>query len=283
MNTASLFELLKEVDQRPAPFQYYTATELWNEHTARQMLKYHLDDSVEASSRNSKFIDRSVEWIIQHFGVDQQTAIADFGCGPGHYTNRLAAAGAQVTGIDFSENSIRYAGQTAEDQGLSVNYRVQNYLDYDTDDRFDLIMMIMCDFCALSPAQRSQLLAKFRKLLAPGGKILLDVYTMVCFQGKSESFSFEKNQLNGFWSPNEYYGFHQSYVYRQDAVTLDKYTIVEADIIRTVYNWLQYFTPDSIREEFERQGFAVESMIADVAGTPFCEDAAEMAVIASAR
>jgi 2-polyprenyl-3-methyl-5-hydroxy-6-metoxy-1,4-benzoquinol methylase len=42
--------------------------------------------------------------------VDESTEIADFGCGPGLYTEKLAERGATVTGIDFSENSIRHLG-----------------------------------------------------------------------------------------------------------------------------------------------------------------------------
>ena len=119
-----MFKELKEINSRPLPFQYYTADELWtDEHTSKKMLDYHLNDSIEASSRNSKFIDRSVEWIATHFGVDRDTEIADFGCGPGLYTSRFAERGAKTTGIDFSENSLKYAKQIAAKKNLQINYR----------------------------------------------------------------------------------------------------------------------------------------------------------------
>ena len=54
------------------------------------MLNYHLDEDIDMSSRNRKFIDRSVEWIVSHFIVGEETKIVDFGCGPGLYTTRLA-------------------------------------------------------------------------------------------------------------------------------------------------------------------------------------------------
>jgi hypothetical protein len=38
-----MLKKLKEINSRPAPFQFYTADELWaNEHTSKQMLEYHL-------------------------------------------------------------------------------------------------------------------------------------------------------------------------------------------------------------------------------------------------
>ena len=52
-----MFEALEEINARPAPFQFYTARELWTDpHTTKQMLKYHLDESVDAASRNKNFI-----------------------------------------------------------------------------------------------------------------------------------------------------------------------------------------------------------------------------------
>lgn len=156
-----MFEELKDINSRPAPFQFYTADELWtDEYTSKQMLEYHRNESIDVSSRNRKFIERSVEWIVSHFQVGSDTAIADFGCGPGLYTTRLAERGGSVTGIDFSENSLQYAQKAATEKGLKVNYVHANYLDFDTTGRFDLIIMIMCDFCVLSPEQRKKLLSK---------------------------------------------------------------------------------------------------------------------------
>ena len=105
-----MFKELEKINHRPEPFQFYTAKELWtDEHTSKKMLEYHLNESVDISSRNRKFIERSVKWIVSRFGVNETTEIADFGCGPGLYTEKLAEQGTIVTGIDFSENSIRYA------------------------------------------------------------------------------------------------------------------------------------------------------------------------------
>jgi hypothetical protein len=33
-----------------------------DEHTSQMMLEYHLDESVDLSSRNKEFIERSVKW-----------------------------------------------------------------------------------------------------------------------------------------------------------------------------------------------------------------------------
>ena len=277
-----MFKELREINSRPAPFEFYTADELWtNKHTAEQMLQYHLNESIDVSSRKAEFIDRSVAWIASRFGLDNTTEVADFGCGPGLYAKRLAESGAKVTGIDFSENSLKYAKEVAEQEGLSINYIHANYLEYETTKRFDLIIMIMCDFCALSPVQRKTLLAKYYSLLKPGGSVLLDVYSLNSFNQKEESATYELNQLNGFWSPDDYYCFVNTFKYDEEKVSLDKYTIVEESGTRVVYNWLQYFSPETLEKEFVESGFMVEKIYSDVAGTAFNSESKEFAVIVS--
>lgn len=276
-----IFEMLQQINTRPKPFEFYTAADLWtDEHTSAQMLQYHLNESIDVSSRNHAFIDRSVRWIVSHFNLGPDTAVADFGCGPGLYTFRLAQTGASVTGIDFSSRSIEYAKKAAAEKGLNISYLNENYLDFETGRRFDLIGMIMCDFCALSPAQRKTLLAKFRTLLNPGGAILLDVYTLTAFNQKTESGMYELNQLNGFWSPNDYYAFVNTFKYETEKVSLDKYTIIEQNRTRTVYNWLQYFSRDRLTQELTENGFEIEDSFANVAGDPFNLQSTEMAVVA---
>ena len=276
-----MFTELERINFRPEPFQYYTAEELWtDEHTSSKMLEYHLNEFVDASSRNKKFIDRSVKWITSNFGVDNKTNVIDFGCGPGLYTTRLAEQGAKVTGIDFSKRSIEYARKTAHEKNLEIDYVPQNYLTYETDKKFDLITMIMCDYCALSPDQRKELLQKFYSLLKPDGSVLLDVYSLNSFNLKEESAAYELNQLNGFWSLEDYYCFVNTFKYEKEKVILDKYTIVEKNRIRVVYNWLQYFSRQSLKTEFERNNFIIENIYSDVAGSTFDSENGEMAIVA---
>jgi cyclopropane fatty-acyl-phospholipid synthase-like methyltransferase len=276
-----VFNKLNEINSRPTPFQFYTADELWaNEYTSKQMLEYHLNAAIDVSSRNKDFIRRSVEWIASHFEIDNKTTIADFGCGPGLYTMQLAERGAMVTGIDFSENSLTYATQTAKQKRLEINYVHTNYLDFETTRRFDLITMIMCDFCALSPEQRNIMLSKFSSLLKPGGSVLLDVYSLYSFDQKEESATYELNQLNQFWSPNDYYCFVNTFKYEKEKVTLDKYTIVEESQTRLVYNWLQHFSKETLSAEFEENGLKAIGFYSDVAGKTFSPGSPEFAIVA---
>ncbi len=275
-----MFKELEEINSRPAPFQFYTADELWtDDFTSKKMLELHLNDSIDAASRSTEFIDRSVEWIVSHFKVDAGTKIADFGCGPGLYTNRLAERSAGVLGIDFSKRSIRYAQEAAVKNELQVNYIWQNYLDFETEQRFDLIIMIMCDYCALSPGQRKTMLRKYHTFLNPGGAIFLDVYSLSAFAERKETALCQFNLLDSFWSAQNYYGFLNTFKYEDEKLVLDKYTVIEKDRTRVVYNWLQYYSLDTLAREFEENQFQITNYYCNVVGMPYNSDSAEIAVV----
>ncbi|MBN2204178.1 MAG: methyltransferase domain-containing protein [Thermoleophilia bacterium] len=276
-----MFEFLREVNRRPEPFAEYTARELWTDpHTSKRMLALHLDPAVDAASRSREFLDRSADWIAAHFGLAQGAKVADFGCGPGLYAQRLARKGADVTGIDFSAGALRYARDEAAREGLQIEYVQADYLDFETGRRFDLILMIMCDFCALSPKQRTVLLRRFRSFLAPGGRILLDVYSPSMLAAREETVVYAPDLMDGFWSSEPYFGFLTTFKYERERVLLDKYTIVERDRVRRIFNGLQCFTPDGLESEFTDRGLRVVERWGDVAGSPFDPDASEFTVVA---
>lgn len=278
-----MFDQLEEISSRPKPFEFYTASDLWtDEYISKQMLATHLNQDNNLASRKLSFIERSVQWIIARFDLREGKAVADFGCGPGLYAQRLARTKAAVTGIDFSKNSIDYARAQAWNEKLDIEYVHQDYLEFNSDRRYDLIVMIFCDFCALSPTQRKTLLEKFKSLLKPGGSILLDVCSIRSFEQKAEGVSYEVSLSNGFWSPEKYYCFLNAIPYDDAKVTLNKFTIVEKNRTRQIFNWLQHYDRESIANEFAESGLRIEKVLGNVAGDVFNADWDEFAVIARA-
>ena len=50
-----MFEELERINERPAPFQFYTTDDLWtDEHISKQMLSFHLNEAIDVSSRNAE-------------------------------------------------------------------------------------------------------------------------------------------------------------------------------------------------------------------------------------
>lgn len=116
--------------------------------------------------------------------------------------------------------------------------------------------------------------------LKPGGALLLDVYSLTAFAAKEETSTCARNLLDGFWCAEPYFGFLNVFKYDSEKASLDKYTIVEEARMRVVYNWLQYFDPESLKRELEDGGFVMEEVLGDVAGCAYAPAATEFAIIA---
>ncbi len=250
-------------------------------HIASQMLAFHLDPDVEAASRRPETIQKSTDWIMQSLGLQAGDCVLDLGCGPGLYATQLAKCGLKVTGVDFSQNSINYAKQVAQQSGLEITYRCQNYLELDDNAQFDAALLIYGDFCPLSPDQRTRLLANVLRSLKPGGHFVLDVSTPQLHQNHGLQNHWYAAQT-GFWKPGPHLVLEQGFAYPEQAIYLDQYIVIEPNgRISNYRNWFQDFTAETIRAELEANGFMVESLWADLTGEAYEPTSDWIGVIAS--
>ncbi len=102
---------------------------------------------------------------------------------------------------------------------------------------------------------------------------------MAAFDAAAEKTEFGRNLMNGFWAPGDYWGFHSSFKYPDEKVTLDKYSIFIPEGDFTVYNWLQHFTPETMAAEFT--GFRTTRIIGDMAGGGYSPENGEFAIVAA--
>ena len=277
----TIYEALTEAIARPALFDAYTADELWTDpHMAERMLGFHLDGVSGLSSRPFPVIDASVRWLVERFALGAGSRVLDLGCGPGLYAARLAACGADVTGVDFSNRSLAWARAEADRTGVPVRYVLGSYLDALPEGSYDLVTLIMCDYCALSPVQRSALLARIRGVLAPGGRFVFDVYSMKAYDARDERVECARDLLGGFFSAEPYVGVLARFRYDTEAVSLDKYTIVQPTGSRVLLNWLAHFDGTVLAQELEAAGFRVQELVGDLAGGALSDAAPEFGVVA---
>lgn len=275
-----MYKELSKICERPEPFSIYTVEKLWNDpYISEQMLKYHLDPNSDAASRNKIHITKTVDWIINKFNIDKNKSICDFGCGPGLYSFEFAKTGAQITGIDFSKRSIAYAKEQASKCQLNIEYLNENYLNYSSDKKYDLILLIYLDFCVLSLEQRKQLLSVFYKCLKDNGLILFDVLSMNAYVKKNESSSFKHNLKNGFWSKHDFFVFEQCFKYGDLNISLDKYSIIENSGVWHVYNWFQYYSKEMIEMELLDNNFKVTEYFSNTTGETYNSESNEIVII----
>lgn len=276
-----MYNVLHDFTLRPAPYAKYTAKELWTRpHLARQMLRYHLDQDTALASRPHADIDAIIDWIDSQIDVAGKK-VCDLGCGPGLYASRFAVRGADVTGIDFSRHSLDYAQAEAARTGTHIRYIHADYLEDELPTGFDVVTLIYYDYCALSPEQRRSLLAHVRTMLKPGGRLVLDVIGIGSLAQKQESTLLEANLMGGFWAEGDYVGIQRTLIYPDEAITLDRYLIVEPTETWQIFNWFQYVTPSRLIEELHSAGYAVETLEGSLTGKPLTADSEFLGVIAT--
>lgn len=277
---ANMLDILQLCQLQRKPLPFTSGESLWTDpYIAQQMLSAHLDPSHDAASRRPQTIDRSTEWIIEYSGIQKGDHILDLGCGPGLYAERFARAGFQVTGVDFSQNSINYAIASARKNNLSIEYRCQDYLQLKDENLYPIILLIYGDFCPLNPEHRKQLLTNIHRALKPDGYFIFDITTPLSRkkEGKKTNWYAEEQ---GFWKPAPHLVLERGFSYLDD-LYLDQYIVIESNNrISVYYNWFQDFTAESIKTELITCGFEIESLWSDLTGSPFTSTSEWIGVVA---
>ncbi|WP_237110350.1 cyclopropane-fatty-acyl-phospholipid synthase family protein [Nonomuraea sp. MG754425] len=276
-----VFGELRAVNARPGVFSVVTTPELWtDEHISGRMLAAHLDPHLDSASNRIDVVERVSAWLVDRFDLRDGRRVADFGCGPGLYTGRIARTGARVTGLDLSRRSLDHAVTAAREDGRTIRYLCQDYLSYRDAERYDLVLMVMRDYCALAPAARRALLRTVREHLADGGAFAFDVDAPPAFDAVEERAVYAPSLMDGFWSARPYFGFHNTFRYERARVSLDKYEIVEEERRRTFYNWVRYFTPAELTAELNGAGFTAVDILGDLTGARYDPGAPLFAAVA---
>ncbi len=249
--------------RRPALWQRSSAP-FWNDgHISKKMLEAHLNPHWDAASRKQETIDRSVRWLSTI--LPAKGKLLDLGCGPGLYTKRFSEVGYQVTGIDLSKRSIRYA----EEHDSKTCYRLQNYLELNEEEAFDAVTLIYCDYAALTLPERKVLLEKVYQALRPGGLFLFDVFTDIAFQKKSETSSWSLQEHGGFWSEQPHLCLEATYLYENRTVSVDQCVIVSESGYKEYLIWDTAFTKERLADEVLPFGYQLYGVYDDVCGMPY--------------
>ena len=249
--------------QKPNLYEPGTAIMWTDEHISKQLLQVHLNENVDLASRKPETIKNTVDWILEKSG-GQKLNIFDLGCGPGLYSTILAEKGHNVTGVDFSENSIDYAKNKAKEDGLEINYIRSNYLELELPEQsFDLVLLIYTDLGVLLPEDRTKLLGFIHRVLKPGGTFIFDVLNDEELSNKVTPKNWEVAEA-GFWNPEPYLALSESFLYEQEKVILYQHQVVDENDKLDVYRfWTHFFAHSDLKK------LLAENEWQDI---EFCED-----------
>ncbi|MGL4651844.1 MAG: class I SAM-dependent methyltransferase [Caldilineaceae bacterium] len=259
--------------QRPALYAR-TSERFWNDpYISTQMLNAHLDPETDAASRKPEFIRQSADWI-RSLPLPDRAQLLDIGCGPGLYAKQFAERGLRVTGVDFSANSLTYA----REHDPESDYLLQDYLALDFENAFDIVTLIYCDYGALIPDERRDLLFRVHRALRPGGLFIFDVFTTLYNRGREDSTSWEWNPNGGFWSPQPHLCLNATYRYDETAEGR-RTVVIDARSVRCFNIWDCLFTRESLQNETQPAGFEEYGLYADVTGKAYADDSQTMCAV----
>jgi len=248
------FKKIINLSVKPDLYQKGTAVMWTDSYISKQLLKIHLNPDVDLASRKKTTIDSTVKWILDKVGKNN-LKILDLGCGPGLYSQLLAKKGHHVTGVDFSEHSIQYAKKTAKVNSLGIDYRQQNYLELEDQEKYDLVILIFTDFGVLSPDERTILLSNIHRALKPGGFFLFDVLNDSQMDQKVNDKSWDISE-QGLWREKPYLVLSDSFLYPENKVVLYQHCVIDKDRFETYRFWTHFFSHEDLKNILTQNDFA---------------------------
>ncbi|MFZ5644896.1 MAG: class I SAM-dependent methyltransferase [Bacillota bacterium] len=258
---------------QPGDFCFWT-----DEYISKQMLKAHLNPDIDAASRKLENIEQTVRFWLKNKLINPGDKVLDLGCGPGLYTERLAATGVQIVGIDQSEISLNYAIKQANNKHLSIEYRHMNFLDLNEKERYDAIIQVFGEFCTLSNADRDLFLANIFQALKPDGLFIMDVSTRKLRMKDGLKNNWYVSE-GGFWSPGRHLVLEMGFDYPESDTWLDQYIVVNEFGVTTIYRaWFHDYSLNKLISVVEKANFRVETVWGDLTGRPYDENSNWIAV-----
>lgn len=270
-------EELINLGRIPQPFE--PGEELWNDpHISTMMLKAHLSPDTDAASYRPQKINAICEYIVRATGIQSGSPVADLGCGPGLYCEKLAQKGFLMAGIDRSENSIQYASRNIRDKNTS--FILTSYLEPFGANLFEAALMVSQDYGVLSPANRIILLANIHKALKPKGYFVFDVSGMAAYE-KRKNDAGAKWYASGpdFWRPHKHFVLEKTIFYPDTPVLCDFIAVFDS-LVKAYHIYQTFFSPESISSELEDNGFKVKAILSNLCGEEYHASSPEIGVLA---
>jgi ubiquinone/menaquinone biosynthesis C-methylase UbiE len=129
---------------------------------------------------------------IEGLEVSKGDRALDIGCGNGKTVSALLQSGAQVTGLDFSDEAISYCKKTF---GTKARFIVSDCSELPFEDgSFDIVTMVHV-LEHLDEGQLSMTVSEVKRVLSPGGKILVRAFAVDDMRASGEESNVRGNGI----------------------------------------------------------------------------------------
>jgi SAM-dependent methyltransferase len=221
--------------------------------------------------------------------------VLELGCGTGRITMALAEAGKRITGLDLSERMLERAVKKRAAVRVEARERVHlvqgDMTRFDLGEKFRLIIIPFRPFQhLLEVRQQMDCLDGVRKHLAPGGRLVLDVFQTDAERMHDpvhmrEALVTEYKTADGrqVRVTERVADFHRA-EQRNDVEMIFSVAHPGGRQEKLVFAWpLRYFFRYEVEHLLARCGFKVSAEYGDFDRTPIQDDSPEMIFVAESR
>ena len=120
--------------------------------------------------------------FLSRIHIEPGTSVLDVACGAGQTAIPMSRAGAKVTGVDIATNLIEQARARAQAENLDARFEEGDaeMLPFE-DGSFDIVLSLIGAMFAPRP---ERVAAELKRVLRPGGKIVMGNWTPTGFVGQ---------------------------------------------------------------------------------------------------
>ena len=221
--------------------------------------------------------------------------ILELGCGTGRITMALAEAGKRITGLDLSgrmlERAVKKRAALRVEARERVHFVQGDMARFDLGEKFRLVIIPFRPFQhLLEVRQQMDCLECVRKHLAPGGRLILDVFQTDA-ERMHDPVHMREVQLTEYETADgrrvriseRVAAFHRA-EQRNDVEMIFSIKRRDGRQERLVFAWpLRYFFRFEVEHLLARCGFKVAALYGDFDRSPIRGDSPEMIFVAETR
>jgi SAM-dependent methyltransferase len=216
--------------------------------------------------------EAEVSALVTLLGLHQPLKILDLACGFGRHTNRLAAMGHSITGVDLTPGFLEIARHDAKQMHLLVNYQQADMRRITFANEFDYVLMLFTAFGYFSDAENLQVLLNACKALVTGGRLVFDVHNRDMFLKSMLPFFVIEKDGNLMIDRMSFDCLHGR--------SINKRIVIRDGVRKEKPFSIRLYNPNEIQSLLIQAGLVLEHLYADWQGSEITPESRRMVVIA---